>query len=525
MPLGYLALVLHSHLPFVRHPEQEFVLEEEWLYEAITETYVPLLMVFEGLKQEHIPFKVTLSLTPSLLSMLVDPLLQDRYEDYLGKSEHLAAQEYDRNTGHIRYLAEHYSQRLAQVREFWTRYQRNLVTPFRQLKESGHLDIMTSAATHAYLPLLQMYPEAVRAQLRIGCECYQKLLGSWPQGIWLPECAFYPGLDHFLAEQGLRYFITDSHGILYAKPRPHYGLYSPIFTESGVAVFGRDPECSEQVWSAEVGYPGDPDYREFYRDLGFEADYDYIKPYIMPNGERKNTGLKYYRITGRDVGLGDKSLYDPYWAKKKAADHAGNFMFNRQRQIDYWAKTLNIAPLVVAPYDAELFGHWWYEGPWFLDALFRKSSQQQDSYQVVHLADYLHQNPTHQVCQPAQSSWGAQGFHEFWLNSSNSWIYPHLHKATERMLELGKRDPIQPWEERALNQAARELLLAQASDWAFIMQAGTMVSYAERRTKSHLLRFNHLYEAIHKGELDLEWLEAVESMDNLFPHLNYRVFR
>jgi 1,4-alpha-glucan branching enzyme len=535
MSLGYLALVLHAHLPFVRHPEQDFVLEEEWLYEAITETYVPLLHMFEGLRRDGIDFRLTMSLTPPLVSMLRDPLLQERYDHYLTKLEELAQLEYDKNAhnGHIRYLAEHYIKQFAMVRDLWERYDRDLVQAFKQFQDSGNLEIITCAATHAYLPLMQMYPQAVWAQLIVACEHYNEHFGQWPRGVWLPECAYYQGLERMVADAGLRYMITDAHGLLYAKPRPRYGMYAPIFTETGVAVFGRDHESSQQVWSAEVGYPGDPVYREFYKDLGYEADYEYIKPYIMPNGQRKNTGIKYHRITGRNLDLGQKELYDPYWAREKAAEHAGNFMFNRQRQIEYLSSVMGRPPLVVAPYDAELFGHWWYEGPWFLDFLIRKSYFDQNTYRMTHLAEYLRENPTHQVCKPAQSSWGARGFHEYWLNPTNAWIYPHLHKATERMIELSRREPADDLEWRALNQAARELMLAQSSDWAFIMRTGTMVPYAVRRTKSHLLRFNHLYEKIQAGQFrrekvtpeDEQWLTKVEYMDNIFPNINYRVYR
>lgn len=527
MSIGYVALVLHAHLPYVRHPESHYVLEEEWLFEAITETYIPLLNVFEGLKRDGIDFKITMSMTPPLVSMLRDPLLQERYDAHLAKLEELAQREVDHNAQnrHIRYLAKHYATEFCRVRSSWERYNHNLVAAFKRLLESNNLEIMTCSATHAYLPLMKMYPQAVRAQIQVACEHYEESFGRPPAGIWLPECAYYEELDQIIADTGLRYFLTDGHGLLYARPRPRFGTYAPIFTENGVAVFGRDHESSQQVWSSEVGYPGDPVYREFYKDLGWEADYDYIKPYLMPNGQRKNTGIKYHRITSRDAALVDKGLYNPYWAREKAAEHAGNFMFNRERQIEYLYQLLQRAPIVVSPYDAELFGHWWYEGPWFLDMLFRKSWYDQTTYQMTHLADYLQTYPTQQVCKPSQSSWGYKGFHEHWLNETNAWIYPHLHKATERMIELSQREPSSDLEHQALNQAARELLLAQSSDWAFIMSTGTMVSYAIRRTRSHLLRFNKLYDEITIGSIDAGWLKKVEAIDNVFPNIDYRVYR
>ena len=527
MALGYLALVLHAHLPFVRHPESDYVLEEEWLFEAITETYIPLLHVFEGLKRDGIDFKLTMTMTPPLVSMLRDPLLQDRYDKHLGKLAELAAKEieHNQNNGHIRYLASHYAEEFHHTRQTWERYNRDLVTAFKQFLDSNNLEIITCGATHGYLPLMKMYPQAVWAQIQVACEHYQENFGRPPKGIWLPECAYYEGLEQTLAEAGLRYFLMDGHGILYAHPRPRFGTYAPIFTEAGVAAFGRDHESSQQVWSSQVGYPSDPVYREFYKDLGWEAEYNYIKPYIMPDGQRKNIGIKYHKITSRETDLSEKALYDPHWAREKAAEHAGNFMYNRERQIEYLAEIMQRPPLVVSPYDAELFGHWWYEGPWFIDYLFRKSWYDQNIYEITHMADYLRKYPTQQVARPAQSSWGYKGFHEYWLNETNAWIYPHLHKAEERMIELANREAKDELEEKALNQAARELLLAQSSDWAFIMRTGTMVPYAVRRTRSHLLRFKKLYEDVKAGMVDAGWLEKVAQIDNIFPKVNYRVYR
>lgn len=525
MALGYLALVLHAHLPFVRHPDREYVLEEEWLFEAITETYIPLLQVFEGLRRDEIDFKITMSLTPPLVSMLRDPLLVKRYDGHLAKLEELANKEIIFNKSHIRYLAKYYANKLYLIRKTWESYNRDLVWGFKQFIDSNNLDIITSCATHGYLPLMKMYPEAVWAQIQVAIAHYENNFGRSPKGIWLPECAYYEGLEHLLADAGLRYFLTDGHGIFYARPRPRFGNYAPIFTETGVAAFGRDHESSQQVWSRDVGYPGSPEYREFYKDLGWEADYEYIKPYIMPNGQRKNTGIKYHKITSRTASLAEKEFYDPICAKEKAAEHAGNFMNNRERQIKYLAQVMDRPPIVVSAYDAELFGHWWYEGPWFLDFLFRKSWSDQNIYEMIHLADYLRCYPTQQVCLPSQSSWGYKGFHEYWLNEANAWIYPHLHKATERMIQLAKLEPSSLLELRGLNQAARELLLAQSSDWAFIMRTGTMVTYAISRTRSHLLRFNKLYEDINKSRIDSGWLDKVEQIDNIFPSIDYRVYR
>lgn len=528
MAIGYICFILHAHLPFVRHSEKEGVLEEEWLYEAITEVYIPLLRVFRGLQRDGIDFRLTLSFSPTLLSLLQCNLLQKRYEKYLNRLQQLIAREvsrYPRNS-QLRQLAEYYQEEFCQIGDIWRQCGGDLVSAFKQFQEGGYLEIITSAATHAYLPLMKMYPEAVWAQIETACQYYQRVFGCRPYGIWLPECGYYQGLEELLAKAGLRYFIIDSHGINNAKPRPRFSTYAPIFTHCGVAAFGRDDFSSQQVWSSEVGYPSNPVYREFYKDLGWEADYDYIRPYLLPNGQRKNVGIKYYRITSRYCDLGHKQLYEPYCARERAATDASHFLNSRLKQIKQVADIIQRQPIIVCPYDAELYGHWWYEGPWFLDFLFRKAVDcYQDSLSFVHLSQYLKTHPTQQLAIPAESSWGEGGYHQYWLNDTNDWIYPHLHRAIRQMIKLATLETDNPLQLRALNQAARELLLAQSSDWAFILKSGTMVSYATARLKTHLFRFDRLYHAILDNNIPHRWLEQVEWQDNIFPHLDYRVYR
>jgi 1,4-alpha-glucan branching enzyme len=524
--LGYVSLHLHAHLPYVRHPEFEDFLEEDWLYEAVSETYLPLLRVFDRLADEGIPYRISITLTPPLVAMLRDELLTSRYARRLDKLCELADKEVHR-TRHepvFHGTALHTQQEFRELRHlFHDRYHRDLVAAFRRLEEAGRLEILTCGATHAFLPLYQQYPEAVRAQIAVATTHHRRHFGRDPVGIWLPECGTYPGLDAFLAEQNLRYFFVDTHGITDATPRPRYGVYAPIYTPTGPAAFGRDPESSMQVWSAESGYPGDPEYRDFYRDIGWDLDLEYVRPYVQPTGQRKNVGIKYHRITGRTP---HKEPYHPGRARERAAAHAGNFLFNRERQIEHLAARMaGVRPIVVAPYDAELYGHWWYEGPLFIDFLVRKVAYDQRTFRLATPGDYLRENPEQQLATPPLSSWGAGGYAGVWLDGSNDWIYRHLHEATGRMIALAReRAAPSALERRALDQAARELLLAQSSDWAFIMKTGTMVDYAIRRTKEHLLRFTRLHDQLRAGAIDPGWLGHVEARDNLFPEIDYRVY-
>lgn len=528
MGKGYLSLILHAHLPFVRHPEYHEFLEEDWLFEAITETYIPLIDVFDKLIDEGINFRITMSLTPPLISMLTDELLQSRYIRYLEKRIQLTGKEIERTKHQPEFnrLAQMYYKHFSNARYvFAEKYHRNIIHAFKKFQDMGKLEVITCGATHGYLPLMNNNVNAMRAQINVAVQHYEKHFGRKPRGIWLPECAYEPVVDQLLKDAGIRFFITETHGILFASPRPKYGIYAPIYCPTGVAAFGRDMESSRQVWSSKDGYPGDFSYRDFYRDVGFDLDYDYIRPYLHGDGKRTNVGIKYYRITSK---TDHKEPYSPERALDKAAEHAGNFMFNRERQIEHLASIMDRKPIVVAPYDAELFGHWWFEGPDWINFLFRKIAFDQKTISLITPMEYLEMHPVNQVSTPSLSSWGYKGYNEYWLNDSNDWIYRHLHKAAERMVELAQKFSDtngNALKNRALNQAARELLLAQSSDWAFIMKTGTMVEYAAKRTKEHLFRFTRLYDDIRANNIDATRLSDIEGKDTIFPDIDYHVYQ
>ncbi len=530
MTKGYLSLVLHAHLPFVRHPEHEDHLEERWLFEAITETYIPILRVYQGLMRDGIPFKVTMSITPSLANMLSDKLLQERYRHHLELLVELSEKEMDYTSRTEKEkdffpLAQKYNKLFIETRDFFDSYNGNILRAFKEVADTGQLEIITCGATHGFLPLYQQHPESIRAQIMTGVEDYQRLFGKAPRGIWLPECGYFPGLDKFLAEADIRFFLVDTHGINNADPKPQHSVYAPLITPWGVAAFGRDHESSKQVWSSEEGYPGDSVYREFYRDIGFDRPIEYIKKYIHPDGIRLNTGIKYHKISGK----GDLRYRDPYNyedAMEAAANHASNFMFNREKQIEWLQGEIGQPPIIVAPYDAELFGHWWFEGPQWINFLFRKIAYDQNVFELTTPMDYLEKHPKQQVAFPAASSWGDKGYYEVWLNGSNDWIYPLLHNASERMTQLAQfHDNCDEMKKRAIRQAMRELLLAESSDWAFIITTDTAVEYAKKRTLDHIERFNRLYEMVMSGNMDQSYLGDLEYRDNIFPEINVANFR
>ena len=542
MPVGYFSLILHAHLPFVRHPEYPEFLEEDWLYEAITEVYLPLIFIFQSLHEAGVAPRLAVNVSPTLCEMLADKMLEERYTRHLENLIELAVKELDRNSREATEFVEAsrmYVDTLTASLGLWNdRYGRNLINAFRELQDEGVLEIITCGATHGFLPLISTV-EARRAQIDVAVRNYKKHFGRQPRGIWLPECAYEPGIEDLLKDAGIEYFISDTHAILYGDPRPRYGVHSPVSCPNGTAVFARDLETSQQVWSAEAGYPGAPVYREFYRDIGWDLPLEYLAPHLHAEGNRRHLGLKYYRITGKGVPQQMKQPYLPSLAREKAAEDASHFLGERIKQAHELRETFEgRPPLVVSPYDAELYGHWWYEGPQFIDFLFRKLHFDQDSISAITPGDFLDSGIAIQIQQPSASSWGENGYYKVWLNEKNAWMYPYQHDAERKMTELADRARHLAYDAghayvRVLDQMARELLLAESSDWAFQIYQGTTVEYSSRRFRSHIHRFHLLakmlpdgasFEGLELSPEQLELLAEIESRDNIFAEIDFRIY-
>ncbi|MBY0522700.1 MAG: DUF1957 domain-containing protein [Gemmataceae bacterium] len=526
MARGYLLLVLHAHLPYVRHPEFDRFLEERWFFEAVTETYIPLIKFFDQLRAEGKPFKLTLSISPTLANMMEDPLLRERCTQHLDELVTLAERECER-TKHwpdVNFLSQMYRRLFEEARQtFVERCGTRLVRVFQEFADSGNLEIITCAATHGYLPLLSSEPHTVRAQVFTAVQEHERIFGRKPKGMWVPECAFYPGLDNILAEAGIRYFFVDSHSIEHAEPKPLFGVSAPLYTPAGVAAFARNQMTSKLVWSSKVGYPADYNYREYYRDIGFDLDQEYLEPYQYAKGVRTNTGIKYHRITGT---AHDKHLYNPDWASESAAKHARDFVNRCRDQAGHASSRMPFPSVIVSPYDAELFGHWWFEGPQWIYHVLRELANGGDLAASTP-GDYLTSHPIQQKAMPTPSSWGKNGFNEHWVNPKTEWMWRLLHEAGYRMgqtVERKTQAPIARLEDRALRQAGRELMLAQSSDWPFMITNGSTEEYARRRFHDHLHRFHDLLDGVENQQIEGTRLEALEYMDAVFPELDYRLF-
>lgn len=527
MNQGYWIPVLHSHLPFVKHPQYDYFLEEHWLFEAISECYIPLLRQLKSLEERGIDFRLTTSVTPPLAQMLDDAHLMEKYEKHLDKQIELANKELNRtkNDPHFKDIAQYYHNLYIETKDFFHNFlHKNVLNGYRYFNDIGKIEVITCGATHGFLPLLSVNQKAVEVQIQLAVESHKRHFGKAPRGIWLPECAYYEGLDVILNENGIEFFFMDSHGLVYAEPTSVNGVYSPVYTPSGVGAFARDPHSAKKVWSSKEGYPGDVDYRDFYRDIGYDLDFDYIKDYIDPSGNRGFTGFKYHRITGETEY---KEVYNPYNASNKTIEHAQNFHFNLEKQFEFLSTNMDRTPMIVSPYDAELFGHWWFEGVEFLAHTFEEIDKHK-VFKAVTPKEYLDMYPQNQVVSPSPSSWGDQGYYDVWLNEGNSWIYRHLHFMADEMTKHanGLKHGTSYENARVLNQMARELLLAQSSDWAFLMTTKTAVEYSTQRTKEHISNFHDLSKMIDSSldDSSFKFLEELEYKNSIFSFIDFRVY-
>ena len=525
---GSLVLVLHAHLPFVNHPQDSAFLEENWFFEAVVETYVPLISCLERLAAEGIRPGVTISVSPTLGAMLENEALEKKLSLYVESRLELIEKELERLQGDplMQRTASYYRDLYESAAEMLHKYSGDLITPLKALQHAGQIEIITTSATHAVLPLLAR-PEAVRAQLSVAAEDYLDRFNRKAPGFWLPECAYDPRLSSYLKLSGYNYTFTETHAIAGRGESGPNGVYSPYRTSSGLGVFARDAESSREVWSAQSGYPGDPAYREFYRDLGYDGDYEYVRPYLGADGNRRPLGLKYHRITGAGSDLSSKLPYDPDAALARAAEHASDFLSRRVRQADEVYSSRGIRPLIVSCYDAELFGHWWFEGPAFLEAVIRKIRQERLPLQFVTPSEYLNSCQEPEEAAPAISSWGEKGYFDPWVNESNDYIYPAVYAATDKMIETANRfrnQDLNSLAQRALNQAGRETLLSQSSDWPFLLYIGSHADYARGRVSDHAANALKLLAEVAERNVDERALSELEKKNNIFPRLDFRVF-
>ena len=566
---GFLTFTLHAHLPYVvNHGTWPHGME--WLHEAAAETYLPLLRVLGRLERDGIGLHCNLNLSPVLMEQLTHPVFVAEFPHYVTRKI-VAAREDEA------FFLQSGEMHFAETARFWHRFftqaledfqalDGNIVRGFRRFHEAGLIDIITCAATHGYLPLLGT-DESVRAQIRVAVDTHIRHIGQHPTGIWVPECGYRPGglwsypvqnadgtpiapaferigVEQALSESSLKFFFVDTHlvedseaiaspyelragveavgPVRRKEPKPvqdQRSLYRPWYAAGAyegsdgklppTAIFPRDPRTGLQVWSGEHGYPGDGNYVDFHKKR-------------WPGGHR------YWRVTGSRVDMANKEPYYPHEAEGRAQSHAIHFAGLVQDALKTAQKD-SLPPVLCAPFDAELFGHWWFEGPLWLEAVARLLHGNEAGPQLISAAAYLKQFPPTASIAMHEGSWGAEGTNQVWMNQETSWTYTHIYPAELYVRTVAtdghwKRSELGT---RIVQQLCRELLLLESSDWQFLITTGAARDYAELRFLTHNEQFAEIkaiwesYEAT--GELNehqLGRLSAIHLRDGIFPDID-----
>jgi len=527
MNLAYFGLILHGHIPWCKKSGM-WPHGMEWLFEAMNETYIPMLNVLRGLKEKGIKTAITINISPILAEQLADEYMKERFGEYMDDLIARCKQDIKRFENHQNRLiiAKFYLEKFETVLDtFYHNYYRDLLGAFKWLQDEGMIELITCAATHGFLPLLEI-DSGIFSQVQLAVDTHKEYFKQEPKGIWIPECAYRPkeykngklreSIDYWLHNSGLEYFFVDSHGILDAEVielKNNIGLNTNFGykLETGVSVFGRNINISRQVWDAMIGYPGNGNYREFHK-------------------KDHKSGLHYWKITGKEINFNDKQLYDIKAAKTMVESNANHFISFLYDELKLFNDNYNKEGIIVSPYDFELYGHWWMEGIIWLKKIFELISIN-ENLEMITISDYISKyKEQFSTIRMGESSWGQGGHFEVWQNKEHIWIWPYINSSIiefEKVLATN----INPgdWEKRILEQTARELLLMEGSDWPFLLFTEQAKEYANKRFHSHHQRFNKLIWVAKnfndKKRITLEELERIESIDTCFPDINLDYFK
>jgi 1,4-alpha-glucan branching enzyme len=527
MQQKFFSLVFNAHLPFIRQPDSDVVREERYLFERLSDTFIPFLKMLDHLETDRIPFKMAVSFSPTLCHMLRDEYLIEKYLAYADRQIEFGLSELDRtaNDPDLNRLARFYYDTAVDNKFlFAERYQKDILSVFDVLRQKGKIEILTTAATYAFFPFCTTYSEGIQSQIEVALSSHRSYFGKNPLGFWLPELGWSPELDSFLRAYNINYTIVNSHALVLGNPPPKYGSFYPVKTPAGVEVFSNDFYAAKDVWNKQSGFVQHPLYRDDQKDVGFEIPAENLSPFIQAGWPRIPTGYKYW---SKEKRKNYTQIYTVKEARKQAAEHAKVFLNNRVERLHQASLHMDVQPISVWTNNLDDFGHHWYEGIDFLEEVFRQAASRTD-IQFVLPGDYLSNClvNSYQTLLPEFSSWGTNGYAETWLDSSNDWVYRHISRSMSRMIEMAERFPDEKGlKERALNQAAREILLIQASDWPKMISNNENAEFAKHQVESSLRNFTAIFEALGSSYASPEWLTILEENNNIFPGINYRVFR
>ncbi len=520
-------LTLHSHLPWVLH-HGRWPHGSDWLSEATLDTYLPLLAMLDQVAADGIAAPLTIGITPILAAQLADPAYPEEIEAYFAHRLQTIAEApaslTEAGDDELLAVIPFWEHHVTALRDLWRALEGDLIGAFRRHAREGRIELISSAATHGFLPLLAR-DESIRFQLMVGRAEHLRQFGELPQGCWVPECAYRPsgpwnpwpgapaspqrrGIEDHLRDAGFRWFVVDAH---LAHAGEAWEMYEGKATRTApieqrrspyrpyqvgrrvrgrgrpVRVLVRDPETTAQVWSRHGGYPGDPRYLEFHKI-------------------RYPGGLKLWRVTDPAAGLGDKGPYHPDAAREAVRAHARHF---RDVLENIATHAMARDTVVMAPFDTELFGHWWFEGVDWLHALY-EDLDGETAIAPATARELFDEDPPSTEIRMPPGSWGANGDYSMWLGDETAWTWQRLWPLEERFWNAVPAALSHVAALPVLEQAARELLLAQSSDWQFIISTGAAGDYATTRFNGHCEALERLLPVLEsQGAGDLAGARAI----------------
>ncbi len=557
MVLGSFTFILHTHLPYVLH-HGKWPHGSDWLTEATAECYIPILGMLEAMQTDGLSPKISMDFSPINLEQLADPDFAGVFTSYCNEKIAAAEKDYVRfsqdGAKEYQHIAEYWQAFYSRTKKlFVEKYQCNIVSGFRKLSDAGVLDAMTCGATHGYFPLL-LRDDNIRGQINSAIETHEHHFGKRPRGIWLPECGYRPryqwsptvgpesyrlsseeraGVEELVAEAGLEYFVVDGAltkgGTVDGALDPKRSLTDIYWVDSSKsqrlpsknlsAIFSRDAESASRVWDAEKGYPGAGPYLDFHKKHGI-------------------SGLRYWKITSLKTDMADKLPYMPDDTEQKLDIQADDFVSLVLAELEEFATTHTYPGIIASPFDTELFGHWWFEGPRFLEKVMRRIAIS-EKIGLTNCADALdNYAPPHVTISLPEGSWGFEGQHWVWTNDAVAWMWDTIYPLEDRFLKMvhafnphpkegGGFQTVNTQLRSILEQAARELLLLEASDWPFVISTKGAIEYSKMRFAEHaefltrLLDLAEHYDA-NKGlsSADSDFLQEAITKDRVFANVD-----
>lgn len=511
-----IAITINCHKPFIRHLDDEHVSKNTALFQAISDTYLPLLNMFADLEAEGIPFKINMSISPTLCEMLADPVLQQQYIEWLDKLISLGNDEvakYSNDTPKRLLAVECLNKTVQNKRDFQEVLNQDILSKFAYYARKGNLEFLATTATSVFLPHYSDMEEVVSAQIETGLQIHKKYFGIAPEGFYLPHLAYYPGLEFILRSYGFSYTILDTQGLLFAEPKPENGIFTPARCYNSLAVFGADNE--------KIGkYKLNPLYKNTEKDIGYEANSEYLAKHLGAEiTERVTTGFSYWKKNGEE-------LYNTVLAKEQIAKDAKDFIntkTNRLKKAEELSPEKDVS--LVCNINADDLGSNWQEGISWLEEVLRQAFNT-DELKVEFCSDLIKDNHfSLQKIKPYFSSELGTGYGENMLEYSNGWMLRYIRKASERMIDLTSRfKDDSGLKARSLNLAAKEVLLAQSGEWQLMISDKSNPEYGEQRFKESVLAFSTVYDSLGSNSISTEWLTKMEKKHTLFPEMNYMVF-